>query len=170
MGRTRSPSSSTRRHRRRRLPSQHGRVHMVRSWYYVDKRGCKAQGKPVLQLSVCLLYAHGILDEGYKFNVSVAVEEVEEAAELAWRARAFITQPFVMEPVVVFILVICLGLAHPCRPTEGPWLKEVEKNLVEITSHGQMKWTLHYSRSLLSITTMAIMPRMDGSPMSTVLL
>ncbi|XP_037419948.1 uncharacterized protein LOC119284882 isoform X2 [Triticum dicoccoides] len=98
------------------------------------------------------------------------VEEVEEAAELAWRARAFITQPFVMEPVVVFILVICLGLAHPCRPTEGPWLKEVEKNLVEITSHGQMKWTLHYSRSLLSITTMAIMPRMNGSPMSIVLL
>ncbi|XP_037424131.1 uncharacterized protein LOC119288650 isoform X2 [Triticum dicoccoides] len=37
----------------------------------------------------------------YKFNVSV-----EEAAELAWRARAFITQPFVMEPVVVFILVL----------------------------------------------------------------
>ncbi|KAM3314996.1 hypothetical protein ACQJBY_033637 [Aegilops geniculata] len=73
---------------------------MVRSWYYVDKRGCKAQGKPVLLLSVCLLYAHGILDEGYKFNMSV-----EDAVELAWRARAFITQHFMMEPVVVFILV-----------------------------------------------------------------
>ncbi|XP_037419947.1 uncharacterized protein LOC119284882 isoform X1 [Triticum dicoccoides] len=113
------------------------------------------------------LYAYCMLMVSW---MRVAVEEVEEAAELAWRARAFITQPFVMEPVVVFILVICLGLAHPCRPTEGPWLKEVEKNLVEITSHGQMKWTLHYSRSLLSITTMAIMPRMNGSPMSIVLL
>ena len=41
-------------------------------------------------------------------TVSVVVEEVEEAAELAWRARAFITQPFVMELVVVFILVCIL--------------------------------------------------------------
>uniref|UniRef100_A0A453GF47 Uncharacterized protein n=1 Tax=Aegilops tauschii subsp. strangulata TaxID=200361 RepID=A0A453GF47_AEGTS len=45
------------------------------------------------------LYAYGILDEGYKFNVLV-----EEATELSW--RTFITQHSVMEPVVVvFVLV-----------------------------------------------------------------
>ncbi|XP_040255275.1 uncharacterized protein [Aegilops tauschii subsp. strangulata] len=44
------------------------------------------------------LYAYGILDEGYKFNLSV-----EEAAELAW--RAFITQYSVTELVVAVFLV-----------------------------------------------------------------
>ncbi|KAM3353946.1 hypothetical protein ACQJBY_024878 [Aegilops geniculata] len=47
------------------------------------------------------LYAYGILDEGYKFNVLV-----EEATELAW--RAFITQHSVMEPVVVVFVLVCI--------------------------------------------------------------
>ncbi|VAI28055.1 unnamed protein product [Triticum turgidum subsp. durum] len=47
------------------------------------------------------LYAYGILDEGYKFNVLVA-----EAVELAW--RAFIMQHSVMEQVVVVFILVCI--------------------------------------------------------------
>ncbi|KAF7070753.1 hypothetical protein CFC21_076224 [Triticum aestivum] len=69
----------------------------VWSWYYVDSEGARLKGS----IRFCSsLYANGILDEGYKFNMSV-----EEAAELAW--RAFITQYSVTELVVVVFLVIC---------------------------------------------------------------
>ncbi|VAH72625.1 unnamed protein product [Triticum turgidum subsp. durum] len=65
------------------------------SWYYVDSEGARLKGSSWFCSS---LYAYGILDEGYKFNISV-----EEAAELAW--RAFITQYSVTELVVAMFLV-----------------------------------------------------------------
>ncbi|XBJ25911.1 hypothetical protein VPH35_003451 [Triticum aestivum] len=68
---------------------------MVWSWYYVDSEGARLKGSSRFCSS---LYAYGILDEGYKFNMSV-----EEAAELAW--RAFITQYSVTELVVAVFLV-----------------------------------------------------------------
>ncbi|XP_048541498.1 uncharacterized protein LOC125520579 isoform X2 [Triticum urartu] len=69
---------------------------MVWSWYYVDSEGARLKGSSRFCSS---LYAYGILDEGYKFNMSV-----EEAAELAW--RAFITQYSVTELVVAVFLVV----------------------------------------------------------------
>ncbi|VAH08070.1 unnamed protein product [Triticum turgidum subsp. durum] len=72
-------------------------VRRVWSWYYVDSEGARLKGSSRFCSS---LYAYGILDEGYKFNMSV-----EEAAELAW--RAFITQYSVTELVVAVFLVIC---------------------------------------------------------------
>ncbi|KAM3404518.1 hypothetical protein ACQJBY_007545 [Aegilops geniculata] len=69
---------------------------MVWSWYYVDSEGARLKGSSRFYSS---LYAYGILDEGYKFNMSV-----EEAVELAW--RAFITHYSVTELVVAVFLVL----------------------------------------------------------------
>ncbi|XP_037472010.1 proteasome subunit beta type-5-like [Triticum dicoccoides] len=68
---------------------------MAWSWYYVDSEGARLKGSSRLCSS---LYAYGILDEGYKFNMLV-----EEAAELAW--RAFTTQYSLTELVVAVFLV-----------------------------------------------------------------
>uniref|UniRef100_A0A8R7REG5 Uncharacterized protein n=1 Tax=Triticum urartu TaxID=4572 RepID=A0A8R7REG5_TRIUA len=70
----------------------------VWSWYYVDSKGARLKGSSWFCSS---LYAYGILDEGYKFNLSV-----EEAAELAW--RAFITKYSATELVVAVFLVVCI--------------------------------------------------------------
>jgi len=48
--------------------------------YYVDSEGARLKGTR-FSVGSGSLYAYGILDEGYKFNMSV-----EEAAELARRA------------------------------------------------------------------------------------
>ncbi|XP_048535826.1 uncharacterized protein LOC125514527 [Triticum urartu] len=68
---------------------------MVWSWYYVDSKGARLKG---ISRFCSSLYAYGILDEGYKSNISV-----EEAAELAW--WAFITHYSVTELVVAVFLV-----------------------------------------------------------------